>query len=164
MIPMTNDLKSMQIILNLNTRLFANTLEGITEEHWNARVSDHNNPLKWIAAHVVSSRYLILTFLGKPAQNPYQELFANQRPYEATVVYPSLGDVKKEWEKVSALMKTALASPSSEALGMNAPFPLLIEDQTSFGAMAFFVEHESYEIGQLGFLKKYHTKEAMKYT
>ncbi len=161
---MTNDLKPMQIILNLNTRLFINALEGITEEHWNARMSDHNNPLKWIAAHVVSSRYLFLTLLGKPAQSPYQELFANQRPYDAKDVYPSLEEVKKEWETVSALLKVALESPSPEALGKNPPFPLPIEDQTNFGAIAFFVEHESYEIGQLGFLKKYHTKEAMNYS
>ena len=160
---MTNDLKSMQTILNLNTRLFDNTLEGITEEHWNARMSGHNNPLKWIAAHVVSSRYLFLTLLGKPTQSPYQELFANQRPYDTKDVYPSLGEVKKEWETVSALLKTALVSPSSEALGKSPPFPLPIEEQTNFGALAFFVQHESYEIGQLGFLKKYHTKEAMKY-
>ncbi len=160
---MTNDLTSVKTILNLNTRLFTNTIEGITEEQCNARMSDHNNPIKWIAAHVVSSRYLFLSLLGKPAQSPYQELFAKQRPYDPTDVFPSLGDVRKEWAKVSELLKTALASPSLDALKMGAPFPLPIEDQTNFGAMAFFAQHESYEIGQLGFLKKYHTKEAMKY-
>lgn len=161
---MTNDLKSMQIILNLNTRLFTNTLEGITEEHWNARMSNHNNPFKWIAAHVVSSRYLFLSLLGKPAQSPYHKLFENQRPFDTADVFPSLEDVKKEWEKVSTLLNTAVASPAPDALKMPAPFPLPIEEQTNFGAMAFFVQHESYEIGQLGFLKKYHTKEAMKYS
>lgn len=161
---MTNDLKSVQIILNLNTRLFTNTLEGITEEHWNARLSGHNNPLKWIAAHVVSSRYLFLSLLGKPVQSPYQELFEKQRPFDPTDVFPSLGDVRTEWARVSELLKTELASPSPDALKMGAPFPLPIEDQTNFGAMAFFTQHESYEIGQMGLLKKYHTKEAMKYS
>lgn len=31
------------------------------------------------------------------------------------------------------------------------------------GTLTFLTQHESYEIGKMGFLKKYHTAEAMKY-
>lgn len=161
---MTHSLESIQLILELNTRLLPNTLEGITEKQWKERLSNHNNPFGWIAAHTVSSRHAILAFLGKPSQNPFVSFFENQKPYDPNVAYPSMEETKKEWARVSELLHAALRSPDQQALSAPAAFKLPISDSTMFGMVCFFAEHESYEIGQLGFLKKYHTKEAMKYT
>ena len=58
----------------------------------------------------------------------------------------------------------ALNSVSEDHLAADAPFKSPIGDNTMGGTIAFFAEHESYDIGQLGFLKKYLTKEAMSYS
>ena len=48
-----------EIILGLNDRLFINALAGVTDEQAKERLSDHNNPLIWIATHTVWARYNI---------------------------------------------------------------------------------------------------------
>jgi hypothetical protein len=153
----------LDVILNLNQRLFNNTLAGITEEQAQERVSGHNNPVNWLAAHTVYARYLMLGFLGKPVTNPYTELFDNFRPYDAVLAYPSLADAKEEWQKVSGLLKDAVESATEEHLAADAPIKNPSGDCSNEGTLAFLVEHESYTIGQISFLKKYLTKEAMSY-
>ena len=152
-----------EIILGLNDRLFINALAGITEEQAKKRLSDHNNPVCWIAAHTLSSRYFMLLFLGKPANNPYRELFENFRAYDTSLNYPTLEEVKKEWQKVTGLLHEALNSATEEQLAGNSPIESPVPDTTNAGTLAFLAEHESYEIGQIGFLKKYFTNEPMSY-
>lgn len=154
----------LEITFNLNTRLFNNTLAGITEEQSGERISGHSNSFKWIATHTVWARYNTLMFLGKPAQNPYTGLFENFKPYDPADNYPSIEEIKNEWRKASELLKDALSYISEETLAADSPFKSPIQDNTMGGTVAFLAQHESYDIGQLGLLKKYLTKEAMAYT
>ncbi len=152
-----------EIILKLNSRLFTSALDGVTDEHAAQQLSDHNNPLKWIATHTVWARYNMLNILGKPATNPYAGMFENFRPYNAADKYPTLAEVKQEWAKVTALLYDAMASVTEEHLAADCPLKSPIGDFSNGGTFAFLAQHESYDIGQIGFLKKYYTKEAMKY-
>lgn len=161
---MNKSLSYLQSIFNLNTRLFNNTLAGVTEDLSEERISGHSNSFKWIATHTVWARFNTLAFLGNPVTNPYPGLFENFKPYDAADKYPSLEEIKKEWQKVSELLKEALSSVSDEHLAAASPLKSPIGDNTNGGTIAFFAQHESYDIGQLGLLKKYLTKEAMSYS
>jgi uncharacterized damage-inducible protein DinB len=160
---MSKSIYQSEIILNMNDRLFNNALAGITEEQAKERISAHNNSISWIAAHTVHARYLMLLSLGKPAANPYNELFENFRAYDASLEYPSLSEIKNEWQKVTRLLKEALQSATEEQLIADSPIKSPIGDFTNGGTLAFLAQHESYDVGQLAFLKKFHTKEAMSY-
>jgi hypothetical protein len=160
---MAQSINYLALILNMNSRLFINSLEGVTDQQAKERISDHSNPLCWLAGHTVSSRYLMLLFLGKPAADPYKAMFENFKGYDATITYPTLAEAKAEWEKVTALLTEALASVSEEILAAEAPFKNPTGDFSNAGTLAFVTQHESYDIGQMAFLKKYYTKEAMKY-
>lgn len=48
-------------------------------------------------------------------------------------------------------------------MAAESPLKNPIGDSTNGGTLAFLTQHESYDIGQLAFLKKYYTKEAMQY-
>ncbi len=152
-----------EIIFNMNDRLFSSTLDGVTEEQANERITGHVNPVCWIAAHTVWARYNTLMFLGKPAGNPYENLFENFKAYDSSLNYPSLSEIKLEWKKVSGLLHDALESASEEHLAGDSPIKSPIGDFTNGGTIAFLAQHESYDIGQLGLLKKFFTKEAMSY-
>jgi len=152
-----------QLVLNLNERLFLNALVGVTEEQAKERISNHNNPLIWIATHTVWARYNMAMLLGKPGNNPYNGMFENFKAYEDSMNFPTLETLKNEWEKASGLLKEASESVSEEHLAGDAPFKNPIGDFTIGGTIAFLSEHESYSIGQIGFLKKFLTKEAMSY-
>ena len=160
---MKKSIYPLETIFNLNQRLFTNTLAGITEEQAKERISDHNNPMNWLAAHTVWSRYLMLMFLGKPVTNPYTKLFENFKSYDASLNYPPLEEAKQEWQKASGLLKEAIESVSEEHLSSDAPVPNPTGDLSNGGTVAFLAQHESYTIGQMSLLKKYLTKEAMSY-
>src|SRR5258705_7629622 len=139
---MAKSIYQSEIILNLNERLFDNTLVSVTEEQAKERISDHNNPFIWIAAHTVSARYNMLMFLGTPVANPYNHLFENFKAYDAALKYPTLGEVKTEWQKVTGLLKDALKSVSEEHLSADSLLKSPIGDFTNGGTMAFMAQHE----------------------
>jgi hypothetical protein len=151
------------LIFKLNHRLFLNALEGVTEEQAKERISEHSNPLIWIATHTAWARYNTLGLLGGTAENPFKGLFENFKPYDPNDAYPTLATVKAEWGKAGALMKEVLHNVTPEHLAGDAPFKNPIGDSTIGGTIIFLAQHESYDIGQMAYLKKYFTKEAMKY-
>ncbi len=160
---MTKSIYHTQLILNLNERLFMNTLAGVTDAQAAERVSEHNNPLVWLAAHTTWARYNIAAMLGKPGNNPYAGMFEGFKPFDATMKFDALDDIKKEWKKASELVREGLKTVTDNHLAGDAPFQNPTDDKTLGGAIAFLAQHESYDIGQMGFLKKYLTKEAMSY-
>lgn len=161
---MAKSIYQSEIMLNMNTRLFINALEGVTDELAKQRVSEHNNPLIWLAVHTTWARYNICAMLGMPvAKNPYDGMFENFRPYTATDNFPTMEELKTEWMKASGLLKDALAAVTEEHLAADCPLKSPIGDFSFGGTVAFLTQHESYDIGQIAFLKKYLTKEAMKY-
>ena len=161
---MAKSIYQSEIIFNMNTRLLLSALEAVTEEQAKERISDHNNPLSWLAAHTVWARYNSCAMLGKPvAKNPYDGIFENFKPFDAAANYGTLDNAKAEWQKASDLLKEALATVTEEHLAADCPLKSPIGDFTFGGTVAFLAQHESYDIGQIAFLKKYFTKQAMSY-
>ena len=156
-------IRTSLLILKLNHRLFLNALEGVTDEQASERISEHSNPLIWIATHIVWGSYQILQYLGKPLDNPYKGMFEKFKPYSPGDTYPSLESLKAEWKKLGGQVKTALHEVTEEFLAADSSFKSPVGDSTNAGALAFLVQHESFTIGQLAYLKKYFSREAMKY-
>jgi len=153
-----------ELIFDLNSRLFVNALAGISEEQAKMRISDHNNPVCWIATHTVWARYNACEMLGKPAVvNPYQDRFENFKPFDPAINYGTLAQAKEEWRKATDLLHKALAGVTEEHLASESLKKFPVADATILGALAFFAQHESYQIGQIAFLKKFLTREAMSY-
>ena len=149
--------------LNMNERLFRNALDGVTDDQAKERISDHNNPLIWITTHTVWARYKMLILMGQPVPNPFEDMFENFKAYDPAESYPTLETIKAEWTKVSKLLNDALQTVTEEYLAQDSPLKSPIGDFTNGGTLAFLVQHESYDIGQMAFLKKYFTELAMKY-
>ena len=160
---MTKAIYHSEVIFNLNSRLFLNALAGVTEEQAKERISDHNNPLNWLAVHTVWARYNIAALMGKPGNNPYNGLFEGFKPFDPNYKYATLAEAKAEWQKATDLLKEAIATVTDEQLAADAPFKNPTGDSSISGTIAFLAQHESYDIGQIGLLKKYFTKEAMSY-
>ena len=161
---MLNVLHHSALMLNLNERLFINCLAGVTDEQAKGRISDHNNPFNWLVTHTTWARYNIAAMLGKPGNNPYNGMFEGFKPFDGTMQFDSLEKIKEEWNKASALVREGLESATEAHLAGEAPFKNPTGDNTLGGTIAFLTQHESYDIGQMGLLKKYLTKEAMSYS
>src|SRR5258708_38351199 len=137
---MAKSLYYCELILNLNERLFSNTLAGITEEQAEHRITDHNNPLRWIIAHTVSARYNMLLFLGKPTHNPYSHLFENFKAYDKALKYPTMDEIRTEWQKATVLLKDALKTVSEEHLSADSPLKNPIRDFPNRPTFSFMLQ------------------------
>ncbi|PWN67189.1 DinB family protein [Chryseobacterium oncorhynchi] len=161
MIPSINGLAN---ILKLNEKLFINALENITHEHTNDRLSEHNNPVNWLTNHILWGRYEILNLLGKSNEtNPYTDLFKNFKPYDEEIEFNQIEYIKEEWSKMVLLISEALETATEEQLAEEPKSVTPMGIPTKFGNLSFLVWHENYHLGQLAFLKKYYTEEAMKF-
>ena len=100
--------------------------------------------------------------LGIGDKEPHPELFGNGKGIDTAADYPSLTNNLKDWDTITSKFSEALSALTTEQLDAKAPFPSPLGD-TIGGMLAFLAHHEAYHIGQLGILRKYFGKEAMKY-
>lgn len=152
------------LIFHLNTRLFRNALKGVDDDMAKIRISDHNNPLSWLGTHTVWARYNTCELLGMKTDNPFKGLFEGFKPFDPAYPYPSQEVILAEWDKSSVLLEEALEKVTDEYLAGPAPFKNPTGNHTLLGAITFLAQHESYDIGQIAYLKKFVTKEAMSYS
>src|SRR5262245_20963153 len=126
---MKNSTYQSEITANLNTKLFLNALDGITDEQAKERISDHNNPLNWLAAHNIWARYYMCKLLGKPpAKNPYDGYFEGFKPFDPEQQFQTVTELKEEWNKSTKLLKQAFDSVSEEHLDSQCPLNSPIGD------------------------------------
>ncbi len=89
--------------------------------------------------------------------------FENFKPYDPSLNYPSLSNIKSEWKDATASLNAALEAATADHLSAEAPIKNPTGNFSNGGTVSFLAQHESYDIGQLGLLKKFFTKEAMSY-
>jgi uncharacterized damage-inducible protein DinB len=119
--------------------------------------------MKWLAGHVVSTRFMLCNVLGSPAQEPFAELFEKGKGIDDTAAYPAMGELTKDWDAISAQLIKAFEAMAEDVFEGAAPIEVPVQDQTMRGMITFFMHHESYHLGQLGLLRKAHGYGAMGY-
>jgi len=151
---MTTILQPLLTILNLNTRLFANCLDGVDDASGVKRLDSSTNSMTFIAAHLVDARHFLATSLGAVvADNPTESL-RDVTSVEEAVDLPSLDQLRSGWQEVTGSLLSRLGTVSEEELRAEFSGRFPIEDSTVLGAISFLLQHESYHLGQLGFIRK----------
>ena len=158
---MANGLSYIASQYELHNKLFKNVVEDLEKEKAD-RPTDATNHSAWIAGHIVSARFFVANMLGVPDQEPYSELFGQGKAIEDGVSYPSLSDQLNHFNDINLKIGDKLRNIEEEKLKEAAPFPLPT-GETVGDLINFLAHHEAYHIGQLGLLRKYFGKEAMKY-
>ncbi len=166
-------MSSIQIIAKqfaLQTRLFNNVLEGVEESQGAKRMSEHVNHLQWIAGHLTNARYNYAPIIGLSEIFPYKELYMdptvpppNNRAIDASINYPTLGEILKYWNFYSPAFVEAISKLSDAQIAVELPFGTPIGDKSMIGFLGFLVSHESYHIGQMSLIRKYLGLDAMSY-
>jgi uncharacterized damage-inducible protein DinB len=150
-------------ILRLHTKLFNNVLEGIESEKETERVNGSTNHLRWLAAHIVSTRYFIGQMAGMEIEEPHFDIIGQGKALDESIDYPTLEESLKDWNAIAEKVEEGLQNASEETLGAKPPFEFPAVDNTILGAISFMVHHEAYHLGQMGFIRKCQGNEAMKY-
>jgi uncharacterized damage-inducible protein DinB len=160
---MDSRVQPLAAILRLNTRLFLNCLDGLTDETARVRYANGVNSTTFIAAHVTDSRFFLLGMLGRTLENPLSVSLDKAKSIDDVTDWPALDTIRSAWNDVSSAIDARLdaATPDELSAPVDTRFPGV--DRTRFGALTFLVQHDSYHLGQLALLRKPAGLPAMSY-
>lgn len=147
------------VVAALHRRLFANVLDGLTDEQLGEHAGEANDVL-WIAAHLAQSRAGLAALLGEAVEHPL-EAYSNAVP--AGTERPTLETIRETFAQASGALNRALRKVTDEGLAGDAPFEIPVRDQTMAGMLNFLLSHEGYHLGQLGLYRRVLGLPAMRY-
>jgi hypothetical protein len=150
-------------ILEVNTRLFKNVLEGINDSRAQKPVWSQSNPVAFIALHLVDARFVLARLVGDESENPYAQKYGDITNADEIDSYPSLKELLRNWKMISDRIHRAFVQLPPRALRQPCPYDFPIEDPSLFAGLYFMLHHESYHIGQIGLMRKGHGLSAMRY-
>ena len=141
------------MIFSFNDEFVLRALEGLTEEElWRAPTS-YNNPMLWVAGHVVQARATVLQMLCQSVDTGWGNLFDRGATIGDGTRYPSGTEVARVMREVSPRLRAALTTLGSEQL--NRPASLPIPGMKTFAdELTFFALHDAYHVGQLAYIRK----------
>jgi len=161
---MSTQTAALKAQFDLQTRLFCNTLDGITDQEASTRTNDHVNHMKFVAGHLLNTRVNLLTqATGGQPDTTYAAQFARGVKLDPNANYPPISEITAKWKETAQGLSEAIANMPDEVATSKAPVQAPIADDTMRGLLSFLVSHEAYHIGQLGLLRKLAGKEAMSY-
>ena len=150
-------------ILRLNTKLFRNCLEGMSDEQANVRPSAAGNSAVFVAAHVADTRFFLLKVLGADLANPLAPYLAKAKSIDDVKRFPSLSEIQSAWTAASHALRGRLDAVTSTEWDALCGDRFPAADQTMLGALTFLVQHDSYHVGQLALLRRQVGLPAMSY-
>ena len=141
-------------ILNLNTDMVVNSLDGVSESEAAGQPIAGANSASFLLAHLVDARYFFARLIGERLENPHHEAFRAVRSMADAASLPPLSEMRDSWLRVSAHIMSALEKATPETLASVTEQRFPVDDRTVVGALAFLAQHESYHLGQLALLRK----------
>jgi uncharacterized damage-inducible protein DinB len=160
---MNPSLGPLAVVYALNTRLFYNCLVDVPESAATTRPNQHTNNLAFVAAHLVDSRAWMAGYVGLEEPKPFGGALEYGKGIDDLAQLPSLAETRDAWEAVSERLERRLVWLTAEDLAAPSKQRFPRVPQTVLGGLAFLMQHESYHIGQLAFLRKYCGLPAMSY-
>lgn len=140
----------------LQTKLFNTELESISEEKSIISIGNTHNSIKWLAGHLLNTRYVVISILTKtPLDTDFAKLFGKGSTGKVDETYPSLEEIKFRWNESAKDLNDILESKTNEELLVKPPFQTSIPDETLLGFIAYMSYHEAFHLGQLSILKRF---------
>jgi len=156
-------LEALLEILQLNTRLFRNCLDGISDEIARQRPNSDTNSVAFLACHLVDARDYLARLVGIETETQLHNASQNYLAVVEQKGEPPLDQILEGWKTVSDILEERFPQLTDEELKAKSQEAFPIEDPTLFGALVFLLHHESYHIGQLAMARKFFGAGAMRY-
>jgi uncharacterized damage-inducible protein DinB len=149
-----SDLSTIQTMFKTNGQLFQRAIQDIPSQEWETRPGKDSNCLLWIAGHVVVSRAAALKTLGGEWSAPWESLFKRGAQLTSPEQYPAPEEIQAAWREVSEKLAAALPKASPDLLAKETQTGSPSLDGTVGGLIGFLCLHETYHMGQLGYVRK----------
>ncbi len=151
-------------ILDLNTDLLLNCLDGLSEAEAEHRLQGGGNSLAFLVAHLADTRHFMATRLKRPLGNPLTPLLADARSIDDIRGWPPTDELRAAWRAISDHLAAVLPALTDQELGEPNVHRFPVSDSSRLGLITFLTQHDSYHVGQAAFLRRQIGKPAMVYT
>jgi len=142
-------------IFTANTQLLVKAFDDVGDDQLWHRPSQQNNPILWIAGHMVGTRALILQLLGDAYDTGWGPQFGRGAVLGHESTYPSKDEVLRVHREVAARLQAKLHTLSLEDLAREVtagPKPFGVK--TVGEQLGFLAMHDSYHLGQVAYVRK----------
>lgn len=137
-------------IFTFNTLLTSLSLGDLREADAQKRPAGGNS-IVYVAGHMLGTRIGLCQGLGLQVADPWKALFEARCTDGAA--YPRLAEMRDAWSRTAEALLTCGRGLSEEDALKPHSMPLPGEDRTVRGMLTFFAWHDSYHLGQIGFLR-----------
>ena len=152
---MNTEFSAIQSMFQANGSVFEKATQGIPEEKWLIQPGADSNHLMFIAGHVVVHRAFVPKYMGIEWSAPWVGLFSRGAKRVTAGQYPSVAEIQTAWKEVSEKLKASLPKATPELLAQPVPQGRPALDGTIAGAIGLLRFHETYHVGQMGYLRKW---------
>lgn len=138
-----------------NHRMLAVVVADFKPEDWRFAPERGGNSPHWLLGHVVASRRGFLRAIGEPLEKEaWEKSFDRGAKPGDTTGWPEPEALKKEFESLGVRLARSLRG--MDAAEAAKPFPVAMPDGSKDreGALHFGYFHETYHLGQLGYLRR----------
>ena len=140
-------------IFAINDDLALRALDGLTDAQLWSAPTLRNNPMMWVVGHFVQTRAQLLALLGEPTDTGWQERFVRGATLRDATHYPSRDEVERIMNDVTCRLHRKLATIDDEQVD-RPPSTSLPGADTVADEIALFAFHDSYHVGQMGYIRK----------
>jgi uncharacterized damage-inducible protein DinB len=160
---MESQVAPLATLFDLNTDLLLNCLDGLSDAEAQRRLEAGGNSVTFLASHLTDSRHFLVARLGHPLTNPLARYLADVRSIEEIRELPALAEITPAWQAIGAHLQNVLAELTPGELAEHNVHRFPVDDSTRLGMIAFLVQHDSYHVGQIAFLRRQLGKPPMSY-
>jgi uncharacterized damage-inducible protein DinB len=141
------------LIFKLNNGLVARSLDGLTDEDvW--RRPAGGNPIGWLLGHLTETRATLLAELEQPMSIPWPAAFARGAPLLDARSYPARTAIEGAWTETHGRLRDAFDQLTEARLTEASKGLPLPGAKTLAERLAFLAFHESYHVGQMGYVRR----------
>lgn len=154
----------LQIIAELNGRLFRSCCDQVTDAVAGRRLSEETSSFLFVACHIVDARAYIVRLVGGAADLRLIRNLRSVQRIEDLPAPPTIAELLEAWDVLGTSFLRCLPRLTSQELNAESADRVPVTEKTLFGTLTFLLQHESYHLGQMAMLKKHLTGAAMKYS
>lgn len=152
---MSYESESLSHRFEFNTKILGSLTQDFTDDDFHFMSANGGNPCIWILGHIVLYRRVMIRRLGETiGESSWEEFFYRNTKAEQLDRYPSANELLTVFQKNLQPLQTRLTNLSDEGAKSDWGRKFPDGSETVLGGLNFLHFHESYHLGQIGYLRR----------
>lgn len=148
-------------LFDLHTMYYVRALDGISDQDAHNRLNTEANHMAWLAGSAIYGRIQMTSETHPGQQMSGHELFQDMRGIQAQATYPTLGEYRRDWERITPLARQALIGLDDAKLDSEMDMGFM--KMSYYELLVFTIYREANLIGQLALWRRLLGYPALKY-